>query len=257
MALHASNLGDVVPAVLAIHIGAGAIAVISGVAALLFRKGERAHRAAGAVFVASMVVMGVSAAYIAYRIESITLATGLFTAYLVVTSWLTVKSANGLAGAWSTLAILFVTAIAALELWLGWQALQAPDKLAYGYPPGPYLVTGFVASLAALMDLKVLLKRGVTGPARIARHLWRMCFALFVTLASFATQGLRYIVPQELKGTALHWALMLGPGVIVLLLMVWWLVRVRFTAWGRRLSEQPDSAAEAGTGIGSVLTHVR
>jgi uncharacterized membrane protein len=245
MALHASDLGDVVPALLATHIGAGAIAVLSGVSALAVRKGERAHRAAGSIFVASMVVMGLTAAYLAYRIQSITLITGLLSVYLVTTSWLTVKSANGLAGVWSVVALLGITALAALEVWLGWSALTAPDKLAYGYTAAPYLVSAFVAVLAALMDVKVIVMRGVTGPARIARHLWRMCFALFVTLASFATQGLRYLVPQELKGTAVEVVLDLGPGVVVLVLMIWWLVRVRFGAWGRRISERPDLTAEA------------
>ena len=46
MALHASDLGDVVPGLLAAQIGAGAIAVFSGVGALLVCKGKRApgHR---------------------------------------------------------------------------------------------------------------------------------------------------------------------------------------------------------------------
>lgn len=243
MALHASDLGDVVPAFLATHIAAGAIAVLSGMAALALRKGERAHRTAGAVFVLSMIVMGLSAAYLAYRINSITLAGGVFAVYLVATSWLTVKAANGLAGGWSIAALAFITGIAALELWLGWRALNAPDGTLFGYPPPPYLIMGSVAALAALMDLKVLAMGGITGPARIARHLWRMCFGLFIALGSFATQGLRHILPQELKGTALHWALVFGPGLVVILLMIWWLIRVRFTGWGRRLAEPSALAA--------------
>jgi uncharacterized membrane protein len=242
MALHASDLGDVVPAVLITHIASGGLAVLAGAGALSFRKGERFHRAAGVLFVLSMTVMGLSAAYIAWRIQSVTLPAALFAIYLVATSWLTVRSPNSLAGVWSIAALAFVAGMAGVELWFGWKAFNAPDHKIYGYPAPPYLVTGAVAGLAALFDVKALLSGGVSGPARIARHLWRMCFAFFIALGSFATQGLRHVIPPELKGTPLHWALVLGPALLVLLLMIWWLVRVRFTSFGRRLSEPPRPA---------------
>ena len=47
---------------LPVHIAAGTLSVLAGAAALLFRKGGRAHRAAGSVFVVSMTVMAVTAA---------------------------------------------------------------------------------------------------------------------------------------------------------------------------------------------------
>lgn len=57
------------------------------------RKGGRAHRASGTVFFVSMLVMAVFADYLAIAIpEQIpNLFIGTFTAYLVATSWLTVR----------------------------------------------------------------------------------------------------------------------------------------------------------------------
>ena len=51
--------------ILAIHIGAGLLALFSGTAALLFRKGDSPHRTAGTVFFLSMLVLSASAIYIA------------------------------------------------------------------------------------------------------------------------------------------------------------------------------------------------
>jgi uncharacterized membrane protein len=245
MTLHASDLGDVVPTVLTIHIIAGGIGAVMGLGALAFRKGEAAHRAAGTVFVAAMVVMAATAAYIAWRIQSITLVDALMTIYLVVTSWLTIRTPNARVGPAGFAALSFVFLLAGLNVWLGWKALQAPSGHLYGYPPAPYLIFGAVAALAGAADLRVVFAGGITGPARIARHLWRMCVALFVGLASFATQGLRHVIPHELVGSPLHWALILGPALIPMVLMVFWLIRIRTKAWGRSHPDASPNVAPA------------
>jgi hypothetical protein len=42
------------------------------------------------------------------------------------------------------------------------------------------LTSGAVALLAAFGDVRMLLARGISWPHRMARHLWRMCFALWI-----------------------------------------------------------------------------
>jgi hypothetical protein len=49
----------------ALHIGAGTLALVSGTAAAVARKGGRVHRAAGTIFFVSMLVMAAFAAYLA------------------------------------------------------------------------------------------------------------------------------------------------------------------------------------------------
>ncbi len=51
--------------VLAVHIARGALALVTGFAALAAAKGERLHRRAGVAFVAAMLVMGLSGAGVA------------------------------------------------------------------------------------------------------------------------------------------------------------------------------------------------
>jgi hypothetical protein len=44
---------------------------------------------------------------------------------------------------------------------------------------------GSVMLLAAAGDVRMLVRGAVFGPKRIARHLWRMCFGLFIAAGSF------------------------------------------------------------------------
>jgi hypothetical protein len=44
---------------------------------------------------------------------------------------------------------------------------------------------GSVMLLAGAGDVRMLVRGGVFGAKRIARHLWRMCFGLFIAAGSF------------------------------------------------------------------------
>ena len=58
----------------------------------------------------------------------------------------------------------------------GLDALRGPTGEKYGVPGGMHLFMGTVFLLAAAGDLRMLLRGGVFGTQRIARHLWRMCY---------------------------------------------------------------------------------
>jgi hypothetical protein len=95
---------------------------------------------------------------------------------------------------------------------------------------------GSVMLLAATGDARMLLGGGVRGAKRIARHLWRMCFGLFIAAGSFfmgpsnrplrllSAVGLGQHLSPDLFGTTLYLILTLLP----LVLLIFWLVRVRF-----------------------------
>ncbi len=51
--------------ILVVHICAGSLGLLSGTAAMSFRKGSPRHVLAGRIFVASMLTMGALAAYLA------------------------------------------------------------------------------------------------------------------------------------------------------------------------------------------------
>ena len=50
-----------------VHISGGTLGLLSGTAAMSFRKGSRRHVLAGKVFVISMLTMGVVAVHVAQR----------------------------------------------------------------------------------------------------------------------------------------------------------------------------------------------
>src|SRR5579871_6097850 len=78
--------------ILIVHICAGTLGLLSGTAALSFRKGSRWHVLAGKVFVASMLAMAVGAVYLAVvRHQPNNIGGGIFTFYLILTAWLTAR----------------------------------------------------------------------------------------------------------------------------------------------------------------------
>src|SRR4029453_5568673 len=97
-----------------LHLGAGSLALVSGTAALAFRKGSRPHRATGNVFVLSMLALAVSGAYIGFvKHQTLNGMMGVLTTYLVATAWWTAKNRTGRTGAWDYGAFLVPLAVGA------------------------------------------------------------------------------------------------------------------------------------------------
>src|SRR5207253_10573718 len=81
--------------ILALHICAGTVGLLSGAVAISFRKGSRHHAMAGKVFVISMLSLGATAMYVAVRKHQVgNFWGGMLAAYLVTTAWLTDRRRN-------------------------------------------------------------------------------------------------------------------------------------------------------------------
>ena len=207
-------------AILFLHIAGGSVAIVSGATALALRKGGRAHVLAGNIFFVSMLVMASIGALVAPFLltaqgnpKLFDSAAGFFTCYLVVTSWLTVRRKAGTIGRAEVGAFVFAAFLAAAIVLIG----TGRDD-----PTGYYAMGGIIA-LAAALDLKVILNRGIAGGPRIARHLWRMCLALFVAVGSFFL-GQQRVMPEFMQGSP--WLSV--PPLAVLAAMVFWLLKLRF-----------------------------
>jgi hypothetical protein len=95
---------------------------------------------------------------------------------------------------------------------------------------------GSIMLLAAAGDVRMLLRGGVFGAQRIARHLWRMCFGLFIAAGSFflgpSNRPLRLLsavgLGQHLSPALFSTSLYLILSILPLILLIFWLVRVRF-----------------------------
>ena len=207
-----------------IHIAAGLLALPAGTMAVATRKGSRLHARAGTLFFAAMLVLGVSAAILEpfREPEPGSPIVGLFVCYFVATSWVAARRRDGRTGRFEMLACAVALALAAL---IFWDAFTGEASTPAGR--GPVFAIAGLCLLAGLLDLNAILRSPLTPARRIARHLWRMCFAFFIATGSFFI-GQQDILPAAWRGSPALLVLGFAPFAV----MAFWLIRVRF---GRRL----------------------
>lgn len=211
------------------HIAGGGIGVIAGAVALFTRKGAPAHRAAGTVFAVAMLIGAASAAWLAYAgSEPGLIIAGVLSIYLIATGYMTVKRRDGQIGVFERGAFLLAATGAAAGFYLTYDSVRTGNAFMDGVPG--YIFASVVA-LAALFDLSVILRRGVSGRRRIARHLWRMHVGFFIAAGSFFP-GQLHLFPEAIREIRPLILLFIPPFLIVGL-MVFWLVRVQLTSWFR------------------------
>lgn len=226
---------DVTPLV-PLHIGAGALGLMSGAAATVFTKGSRPHRLAGNVFFVSMLTMSGTGAIVAWFAPAMaSVVAGLLTFYMVATGWRTAKRDGKPAGLVDIVWLLVAVAIAALGITSGLEASASDTGSLHGFPAGIYFAFGSVAAIAAVMDLRLIIRRTIAGAQRIARHLWRMLFGLYMATSSFFL-GQSQLFPEPIRKTHI----LALPVIAVVLALLFWLVRVLFTKWYR------DTAVDSG-----------
>jgi hypothetical protein len=238
--------------ILAVHITGGTLGLMTGAAALAFRKGSRWHALAGKVFVASMLTMAVGATCLAIqKHQSGNIGGGILTFYMILTAWLTARRHDGTTSKFDWLAMLIPLALGSLTWLSGIQKLRTPGPPPDGVPAGMNLFLGSVMLLAAAGDVRMLLRGGISGTKRIARHLWRMCFGLFIASGSFflgpSNRPLRFLsalgLRQHFFKDLLRQEVLLLLAVLPLLMLIFWLIRVRFTNGFQR----PGYRARAGS----------
>ena len=219
-------------AVLYLHVGAGSVGLLSGAAALVFRKGSPLHRLAGKTFVVSMLIMssiGASVAPFLPTPERASVLAGVLTFYLVLTSWAAVKRRPGRFGPFDFGSLVISLAITAAGAYFIWLASQSPTGNLDSQPAGAFFLIVFIASVAAVGDLSLILQRGVRGATRLARHLWRMSMALFIAANSLFL-GQSQVLPKALQDSA--WLFV--PAILILTLLLFWLGHVGYGAYRRK-----------------------
>jgi len=228
---------------LPVHIAGGIVGMLSGAAALIFRKGSPRHALAGKVFVASMLAMAAGAVYLAIvKHQPSNIGGGILTFYLILTAWLTARRREGQTSIYDWLALLIPLALGVLTWMNGIRVLRSGVPSEDGVPVGMNFFMGTVMLLAAAGDVRMLLRGGVLGAKRIVRHLWRMCFGLFIAAGSFllgpsnrplrllSAVGLGQHLSPALFGTTLYLVLSILP----LVLLVFWVFRVWLSSTYRK-----------------------
>jgi hypothetical protein len=204
---------------LALHVIGGAIAIVSGLVGLYVLKGSTLHRRSGIVFVYAMLVMSLSGAVMAVGRAgaAMNIPAGLVTAYLVITSLLTVRATSERSRRVERIAMLaaFTLGLSSIVL-----AFVSAGRGNAGFA-FPLLMFGVLALSAGVGDRRMIRAGGLKGTPRFKRHLWRMCVALFIAAASFFLGPVRR-VPEPLRIPALR----LIP-LVVLVTMAYWLWHLR------------------------------
>lgn len=202
----------------------GLTALLSGAAAMTFLKGSRSHRLSGNVFFVSMLTMAATGVYISIFITPVmgNVMGGSMTFYLTATAWLTVWREPNETGRWEIVLAVLGLAVAIAGLSLGWYAAQSPTGRLDGYRPMLYYVFGAAALLGAVLDVRMIVRGGFRGTARLTRHLSRMCFAFFIATGSFFFgQAKLFPVPVRESG------LLSIPALLPFALLLYWVVRIR------------------------------
>lgn len=210
--------------VLDLHIAAGCVGLASGFAAIAFRKGGRLHRLTGTVFFVSMLTnLGIGAVMSPVVGQPMNLFGGSYAIYLLISGWATVRRKGGGVGRLEkgVLALPFIAAPVLLAG--GWIGAHSPHGLIDNVPYQAAYIAASLCAMTAILDIKVMLQGGISGVARVTRHLWRMCTALFFASGSLFL-GQQQVFPKALQGSPILAVVAVAP----LVLMLFWLLRVRF-----------------------------
>ena len=233
---------------------AGGLAIVLGAVRCSVKKGGTIHRRSGLLFVYAMLVMGMSASILASsrvaptgmsrrRDDGVFRRTAL-TTVRPVSSW--TRRINAAA-----LTVAVVLAPAASLVGSRWStARPRPNGVPFRTAGVMSLFVATVLAMAAAGDVRIMRSGMPRGGPRLARHLWRMCFALFIAAGSFFSirERVAKILPEPFTTGPMR-AL---PILLLFGAMFYWLWRVR----GRRplpVLVRHDSVAvalnAAGTGV--------
>jgi uncharacterized membrane protein len=212
---------------LSIHIAAGALAIILGAIALVVRKGGTLHRRSGLLFVSTMLAMGLTASILEFRkgASATNVVAALITAYFVITALTTVRPASRWTRAIDIVALTVAVGLVIQEIAGGVRIFNLPGRTYNGVPFFMPFFLAAILTLAVMGDVRILRLGPPRGGPRLARHLWRMCFALFIAAGSFFS--IRARVARVLPEPFTTGPMRALPILLLFGAMFYWLWRVR------------------------------
>ena len=209
--------------ILTVHIAGGVLALVTGFAALAATKGQRLHRRAGIAFVAAMLAMGLTGAGVAAATGvGGSVVGGLLAAYLTLSGFAVVRPPTPRLRRLSLAAVSVALPLGLVCAAWGLSTLADGSLVRDGVPVPMILLFATVALSSAAGDLRRLRSGPARGRRKIAAHLWRMCFALFIASGSFFL-GQADEIPEPLR----VWPVLTTLAVLPLVAIPYFLWRVR------------------------------
>lgn len=221
---------------LMLHVAGGTVALLAGALALAAPKGDRMHRRAGVLFVGAMLLMAGLGATLALREPSrMSVIGGSLSCYLVITGFAAVR--------WPrerqrTLLLALLPVALGCAIASGAWALAAMRSgvgQVDGVPAPMGLVFATVAALGVAGDVRLLRAPYTRAAHRVARHLWRLTFAMWIATGSFFL-GQAQVIPAPFRVMPV----LATPVVLVLVLLLYWLVRTLWRPRRRALTPAPE-----------------
>lgn len=215
---------------LPIHVATGGLAIVLGAVALTARKGGPIHRRAGMAFVLAMAIMGISASILealkgpADRSPGNVVAAFL-TLYFVGTAVSTVRPPSPWTSRINAAALPVAIALGGLGLIAGVRAFNSPRGVLDGVPFFMHFFLATILLLAAAGDIRQMRNGALRGAPRLRRHLWRMCFALFIAAGSFFSirEWVAAVLPDPFTAAPMR----ILPILLIFGSMFYWLWRLR------------------------------
>lgn len=199
---------------LALHIVAGSLALVSAGAALAVKKGGRSHKWAGSTFFYSMTVIFLTAVIMALLTSNIFLfLVALFSFYLAFSGWRFAKNRSGEPQWLDWLAVIVMVSSGLL---MGLLAFK--DYPQFASTSVTLSVFGCIAIALGLADTKSHRDRAATGKVRIAKHLTNMLGGTIAVVTAVLVVNVSMTPPW------LGWIL---PTILMLPVIIWWKRKVK------------------------------
>lgn len=205
------------------HFVVGCICVISGYIAFAAPKGQRIHRAAGACFLGSMVLLCASGLWLSLARDI------LFTVFLswlafhaVITGWAAAAVMRRLGRMITRLSPVSSGTMAVGAAIGAYLAARTAEGTLNGLPPEAFLVIAAIATLLCVLDGLFIIKSTNQNARRLTRHGWRMGFSMFLATAIFFF-GNNHVLPEALRTPIV----LAAPVILVVCLTLWFAIRTR------------------------------
>lgn len=224
---------------LLVHIAAGFLGLAAGFGAILSRKGSPTHRRWGRIFAVALLTTSVTTfVLMVLRPSPLLAAIGAFTAYLIVTGWLSIIRRLPRKPLEGWLSAIVILAIGSAMVSIGVKAY---------IEGGPFFIpatifTGWAAILLA-GDVKMATSPSLSSTARTRRHLFRMVMGMNFAAGAFMVTNSHLVgLPSQYAGGV--------PNLIFVPVMVayWvWAGRgINGDTWNKR-GHSPFTRHEAGS----------
>jgi hypothetical protein len=183
------------------------------------------------LFVYAMLVMGTTASILEFlkSAAATNVVAALMAVYFVGTALTTVRPPSRWTRIINIAALVVASGLALLSIVGGVKALRNGGLSSGGVPFRTIGVMSFILAtvllLSAIGDIRIMRFGSPTGGRRLARHLWRMCFALFIAAGSFFS--IRHRVAKILPYPFTTGPMRALPIVLLFGAMFYWLWRVR------------------------------